>query len=86
MTFTSIYIKDNSKVNNKNKQINKTGIHISNLIVNNMNKNNKNMKKINLDLDKDEIINLPNSPQYHNRNSKKYCCSTTLYNRHNLLL
>lgn len=67
MTFTSFYSNDNSKENNKNKPINKTGIHFSNLIVNNMNKNNKNMKIINLDLDKDEIINLPNSPQYHNR-------------------
>lgn len=66
LTFTNFYSSENSEEKNKTKIINnKTGIHFSNIIVNNMNKNkNKNLKKMNLDMDKDEIINLPNSPQY----------------------
>ena len=66
LTFTNFYSSGNSEEKNKTKLINnKTGIHFSNIIVNNMNKNKtKNMKKMNIDIDKDEIINLPNSPQY----------------------
>ena len=70
LTFTNFY-SENSEDKNKNKIINdnnKTGIHFSNIIVNNMNKNKtKSTKKMNLDIDKDEIISLPNSPQYTNK-------------------
>ena len=71
LTFTNFYSSENSEEKNKNKTKiinNKTGIHFSNIIVNNINKNkSKNMKKINIDMDKDEIISLPNSPQYTNK-------------------
>ena len=68
LTFTSFNSNDNIKENNKTKQINnKTGIQFINNIANKMNKTNKSIKKINFDKDKDEIIHLPNSPQFTSR-------------------
>ena len=58
LTFTNFYSNDtNEEINSKSN----TGIHFNNIIVNNINKNKK-MKTNNIDIDKDEIIHLPNSP------------------------
>ena len=66
LTFTNFYNNENSEDMIKKSQINNnTGLKFTNVIVNNMNKNKKvNIKKVNnIEIEKDEIIHLPNSPQ-----------------------
>ena len=62
LTFTHFYNNENfEEINNKSN----TGIHSNNIIVNNINKNKK--KNIDMDINKDEVIHLSNSPKLINR-------------------
>lgn len=66
LTFTNFYNNENSEdIIKKNQINNNTRLKFTNVIVNNMNKHKKlNIKKVNnIEIEKDEIIHLPNSPQ-----------------------
>ena len=66
LTFTNFHIDNNEKTNKIFN--NNTGLHFNNSILNNMSKNKIfGPKNNNIELDKDEIIRLPNSPQLINK-------------------